>query len=141
LQDTDLQSALSAHNYDALLYGISLGADPDVFAYWHSSQADLRSPSRLNFSEYRSAVADKALEGGRTRSVDAVRAAKYRPFLDAWQKDTPALALYQPRYLYLARDPLFGFAPVRMNSGADRLDNVENWKIRLSDQPMIQDQP
>ena len=40
--------------------------DPDVFAYWHSSQADIRAASRLNFSEYKSATADKALESGRT---------------------------------------------------------------------------
>lgn len=135
LQDTDLQTALNAHNYDALLYGIALGADPDVFAYWHSSQADLRSPSHLNFSEFRSAKADSALEAGRTRNEDAVRALKYKPFLDAWQADTPALALYQPRYLYVVREPLYGFSPTAMNSGADRFNNVEDWFVRVTNQP------
>ena len=47
--DTDLQSTIASHNYDSLLYGISVGNDPDVYAYWHSSQADVRSSSRLNF--------------------------------------------------------------------------------------------
>lgn len=135
LEDQELQSALVGHTYDALLYGIALGADPDVFAFWHSSQADSRSASRLNFSEYKSPVADKALEGGRTRSEDFVRAVKYKPFLEAWQQDAPALALYQPRYLYVARDSFYGFSPTSMNSGADRFNNVEEWMVRVANRP------
>ncbi len=136
LQDDELQSALTSqgHNYDVLLYGISLGADPDVFAFWHSSQANPLSGSRLNFSEYQSTIADRALEGGRTRPEDAVRASKYKPFLIAWRDDAPAVALYQPRYLYVAREPLYGFTPTLMNNGADRFNNVNNWKIRISKQ-------
>ncbi|MCA9329969.1 peptide ABC transporter substrate-binding protein [Candidatus Saccharibacteria bacterium] len=136
LREADLQSALVGHTYDALLYGISLGADPDVFAYWHSSQASLQSASRLNFSEYQSIASDTALEGGRTRSEDYVRTAKYKPFLEAWQQDVPALALYQPRYLYVVRDVLDGFSPTSMNSGADRFNNVQNWMIRITNQPI-----
>lgn len=136
-KDNELQSALTVHNYDALLYGIALGPDPDVFAYWHSSQADLRSPNRLNFSEYSSSVSDKALEGGRTRSDATVRSIKYKPFLEAWTKDAPAIALYQPRYLYLVRDPLFNFNQTVMNNGADRFNNVINWMIREGSEPII----
>src|SRR6185503_418921 len=90
LSDIDLQSVVSRHEYSAVLYGISLGTDPDVFAYWHSSQADPRSTSRLNLSEYTSVTADRALEAGRSRSDPSVRAAKYRPFLDVWRADAPA---------------------------------------------------
>lgn len=136
-KDNELQSALTVHNYDALLYGIASGPDPDVFAYWHSSQADLRSPNRLNFSEYSSAVADKALEGGRTRTDAAVRAIKYKPFLEAWSNDAPAIALYQPRYLYMVREPLFNFDQTSMNNGADRFNNVTNWMIREGSEPII----
>lgn len=135
LKDEDLQSSLAVHNYDALLYGISIGPDPDVFAFWHSSQADLRSPQRLNFSEYSSVAADRALEGGRTRSETDVRAIKYKPFLDAWVNDAPALSLYQPRYLYIVRQPLEGFNSTSMNNGADRYNNVSNWMVRVKDQP------
>ena len=134
LKDNELQSALAVHDYDSLLYGISLGPDPDVFAYWHSSQADLRSPSHLNFSEFKSPAADKALEAGRTRSDPATRAIKYRPFLDAWSKEAPAVALYQPRFLYVVREPLANFNPVRMNTGTDRYNEVNQWMIRETKQ-------
>jgi len=46
--DSELHDTITSHNYDALLYGISIGPDPDVYVYWHSSQTDPRS-SRLNF--------------------------------------------------------------------------------------------
>ncbi len=136
LSDSDLQSTLAVHNYDALLYGISLGPDPDVFAFWHSSQADLRSPNHLNFSEFTNKVADSALEGGRTRSEESVRTIKYKPFIDTWVNEAPALALYQPRYLYVVREPMYGFNSSIMNNGADRFNNIEQWMIKLKDQPV-----
>ena len=128
--DSDLQNTVAYHSYDALLYGISLGPDPDAYAYWGSTQADQRAANRVNFSEYKSAVADRALEGGRTRTDPKLRSLKYKPFLEAWRNDAPALALYQPRYLYVTRDTVFGFNPFVMNIATDRYTNVTNWMIR-----------
>ena len=34
--DSELQSIVSLHQYDAVAYSISIGGDPDVFAFWHS---------------------------------------------------------------------------------------------------------
>lgn len=131
LQDSNnFQSTLTFHGYDALLYGISIGPDPDVYAYWSSTQADIRSENRLNFSEYRSTVADDALAQGRTRLDPALRTAKYKPFLQAWLNDAPALGLYQPRLFYVSRGPVFGINEQFMNSAADRFDNVNEWMMR-----------
>jgi peptide/nickel transport system substrate-binding protein len=127
----NLQDTATFHNYDALLYGISIGVDPDVFVYWDSSQASLNSPSHLNFSEYSSAAADNSLEAGRTRSDAALRAIKYKPFLQAWQQDAPALGLYQPRFLYVTHEPIYGLTTHTINEGSDRFDNVQNWAVRL----------
>jgi peptide/nickel transport system substrate-binding protein len=127
---SDIQAVLSFHSYDALLYGVAIGVDPDVFAYWHSSQADPRADTRLNFSEYRSATADNSLEAGRTRSNPTIRAIKYKAFLQAWRQDAPALGLYQPRFLYMTRGQLFNFTPTVMNTDIDRYANVQNWMIR-----------
>ena len=128
--DSDFQTTLAQHTYGALLYGISIGSDPDVFAYWDSSQADPRAAHRYNFSEYKSTTADNALEAGRTRLDPALRIAKYAPFLQAWQADAPALGLYQPRFLYITRDTVFGLSEHSINTETDRFNNVENWMIR-----------
>jgi len=131
LQDAaDFQSTLAYHNYDAVLYGISIGADPDVFVYWDSSQADIRSANRLNLSEYKNPTADAALEAGRTRLNPSLRVIKYQPFLQAWQTDAPALGLYQPRLLYLTHGQVAGLSSHAINTAPDRFDNVQNWEIR-----------
>lgn len=131
LQDeATLQNTLADHDYDALLYGIAIGNDPDVFVYWHSSQADPRSISRLNFSEYDSGPANAALEDARTRLDPALRKAKLKPFLQVWRDDAPALGLYQPRFLYITRGEVHGLPRNEINSGAWRLIGVQNWMIR-----------
>ncbi|HSX36771.1 MAG TPA: peptide ABC transporter substrate-binding protein [Patescibacteria group bacterium] len=133
LQSPDVFSTtLTAHGYDAVLYGISIGPDPDVFAYWDSSQASVLSLNRLNLSEYQSATADAALEGGRTRLDPTLRAVKYKPFLQAWQQDNPALGLYQPRYLYLTHGTVYGLSDHSLNTSADRFSNIENWELRTA---------
>lgn len=129
---SDFQTTLQFHTYDALLYGISIGPDPDVFAYWDSSQADIRATSRLNFSEYKSANADAALEAGRTRLDPALRVVKYQPFLAAWQADAPALGLYQPRFLYLTRGPVYGLTEHTLQLDSDRYYSVANWQIHTA---------
>ena len=131
----ELQSSVIAnHDYDTLLYAISIGVDPDVFAYWDSSQASVTSQGHLNLSEYKSTAADQALQAGRTRSDPTLRALKYKAFLKVWRDDAPALALYQPNYLYINRGPLFGYDRKADNSSADRFYNVSNWMVRQKHQ-------
>lgn len=130
--EEDVQSgAIARHDYDVLLYGISLGPDPDLFAFWHSSQADPRLKTRLNLSEYKSGVADSALEAGRTRLDPELRKVKYVPFLDAWLADVPAIALYQPRFLFVTRGTLEGYTTGEFLSPTDRFYSITDWRIRL----------
>lgn len=131
----ELQGAIVAnHDYDILVYGINIGVDPDVFAYWHSSQASISSQGHLNLSEYKSSAADQALEGGRSRSDPSLRIIKYKPFLSTWRADVPALALYQPNFLYISRGPVFGYERKALNTPSDRYSNVDQWMIRQSRQ-------
>jgi ABC-type transport system substrate-binding protein len=121
---------LDTHQYDVLLYGINMGADPDGFAYWDSSQIGKKTPIHLNLSEYSSKVADLAIEGARINTDIDLRSAKYQPFLQAWQNDAPAIGLYQPRYLYISNQPIYGYDARRpLNTPADRFVNVNEWMV------------
>jgi len=120
------QTALGAHDYGILLYGISIGADPDVFAYWHSSQA---VPGGLNFSEWKSNAADLNLETGRSRLEPELRAARYSAFSKVWLDEAPAVALYQPRINYTYNQNAQGFKIFPLNNSSDRLTNVEEWTV------------
>src|SRR5690606_9313091 len=53
-----VQSVLQPRNYDVLIYELLIGADPDVYAYWHSSQV---GSTGYNFSNYSNTRADAAL--------------------------------------------------------------------------------
>lgn len=123
---TDFQTTLTNHSYDALLYGISIGTDPDVYPYWATAQ----TTNRLNFSEYSSKVADSALQSARTRSDPALRLIKYRPFLQTWHDDAPAVGLYQPRVFYITRGPVAGIKEHTINAATDRYFTVNQWMIR-----------
>jgi peptide/nickel transport system substrate-binding protein len=130
LGPVDFQNALNYHNYDAVLNGISIGIDPDVYVYWGSSQASITASNDLNFSEYKNPTADSSLEAGRTRLDPLLRTIEYQPFLQAWQQDAPALGLYQPRLLYLTNGYVSGLEPGPIVTAADRFNNVQNWEIR-----------
>lgn len=128
-EPADFQSNLAQHQYDAVLDGISIGADPDVYVYWDSSQNDPRSSTQFNFSKYSSGAADVSLEAGRTRLDPLLRKIKYKSFLQAWQQDAPALGLYQPRLVYISHETVYGLDGAPINADADRFRNVQNWMI------------
>jgi peptide/nickel transport system substrate-binding protein len=88
---------LQKRAYDVLLYQLTIGGDPDVYAYWHSSQAT----SGLNFSDYSNGVADASLDSARTVVTPQLRDAKYAAFARQWLNDAPALGIYQTTSQYV----------------------------------------
>ena len=120
-----VQSVLQPRDYDALLYELELGADPDVFAYWHSSQA---SASGYNFANYSNRTVDNDLVGGRSRTNSALRAAKYIQFVNQWLNDTPAIGLYQSVGSYVLNNGASIVEPRgSLNTMNDRYADVTTW--------------
>lgn len=120
------QIALNDRDYDVLLYGITLGHDPDVYAYWHSSQA---RTGGLNFSQWKSSLADTSLEIARSRDNTRLRIARYNAFQSEWNSKAPAAALYQPQSFYAHHRNAAGIVGFHANTINDRLTNVEDWTI------------
>lgn len=131
LEETDkiVDTSLDNKEYDVLLYAINIGADPDVYVYWHSSQAEADATPGFNLSRYKSEATDAALEAGRSRTDAALRTAKYEPFLKAWQADVPAIGLHQPVFLYTTNIKVYNLDPAPINSPSDRYKQVFNWQI------------
>lgn len=93
-----VQNILQQRNFDVLLYQLTIGGDPDVYAYWHSSQIGTRG---FNFSNYASAISDDALSSARTRLEPSLRSSKYLTFARQWLADVPAIGLYQSTSQYV----------------------------------------
>lgn len=85
---------LQPRNYDILIDELVIGADPDVYAFWHSG-------GQSNFSNYGSDVSDDALASAREKSNPALRSAKYLAFARQWLSDIPAIGLYQSNLIYV----------------------------------------
>lgn len=98
------QQVLQQRGYDVLLDELVIGADPDVFAYWHSR-------GLLNFSSYSNQLSDDSLASARTRSDPALRAVKYVAFAKQWLADAPAIGLYQSDFVYVQSKNTQSFRP------------------------------
>lgn len=122
---------LQPRNYDVLVHELTIGADPDVYAYWHSSQATARG---LNFTNYSSNIADESLVSARSRADQDLRAVKYEAFYEQWLKDAPAIGLYQSVVSYATNRSTTAFAPdANYITHVGRYYNVSEWAVRQAD--------
>lgn len=120
------KNILQPRAYDVLLYQLTIGGDPDVYAYWHSSQA----AGGFNFSNYSNSISDDALISARTRLEPDLRNAKYVTFARQWLNDAPAIGLYQAttQYIYSKRVHAIPESEVLI-SGSDRYADVLYWSV------------
>lgn len=122
-----VQDVLQGRNFDVLLYQLALGADPDVYAYWHSSQI---GQTGYNFASYSSSVADANLATARTRLDPVLRSAKYKTFAERWLEDAPAIALYQSVVEYVTNKNVEAVDPAaQLPTESDRYTNVLYWTV------------
>ncbi|MDX2775759.1 peptide ABC transporter substrate-binding protein [Streptomyces caniscabiei] len=122
-----VQNVLQARNYDVLLYELVIGADPDVYAYWHSSQI---GASGYNFANYANVAADAALASARSRLEPELRNAKYKAFANDWIADAPAIGLYQSTVNYVSNVNVRSVdATAKLVSSSDRFSNVLYWSV------------
>lgn len=121
-----VRNVLQPRQYDVLLYQLTIGGDPDVYAYWHSSQAS----AGLNFSNYKSAVSDEALASARSRTEPDLRNAKYIAFANQWLADAPAIGLYQATMQYVHTKSVHALpTDFMLVSSADRYGDVRFWSV------------
>lgn len=122
-----VQNTLQGRNFDVLLYELVIGSDPDVYAYWHSSQT---GTTGYNFSNYSNRLVDASLSSARTRLEPELRNAKYKQFVKQWIEDAPAIALYQPTLDYVTIDGVDAIkAGSALPTSSDRYANVQYWTV------------
>ncbi len=122
-----LMNVIRQRNYDILIYEVELGANPDLFAYYHSSQA---SASGLNLSNYRNAIVDDSILAARSTMNEELRTAKYETFLRYWVNDVPAIGIYQASLTYYFNKNARAFSEDdRLVYATDRFSDVEYWAV------------
>lgn len=119
-------SVLQTRAYDVIVYKYAI-TDPDVFAYWHSSQG---TGVGMNLAGYTSAVANDFLTSSRTAKTSDVKLRRYIGFAKQWQQDVPAIGLYQDQLEYVKTKNSSAFSgDTKLNEITDRFNDVYKWRI------------
>ncbi len=120
------QNVIRPRKYDALIFGEILSHDPDPFAFWHSSQ---RNDPGLNIALYTNIMVDKLLEEARKTKDPAEREKKYLKFQEEVRKDSPAVFLYSPSYIFLTPKSLKGFDTKNITLPSERFNDIYKWHL------------
>ncbi len=118
---------IKKRDYESLLFGEVLGAMPNLFPFWHSSQ---KYDPGLNLALWQNSQADKLLEEARqTTDMDKV-AQNYEKFQDILIESAPAVFLYSPDYLYLVSKEIKGIDLKMITDPSKRFSTVGDWYIK-----------
>ena len=118
---------IDSRNYDAFLYGEIIGADPDLYPFWHSSQ---KIDPGLNLSSYENKTVDQLLKEARETLDEYAKEQKYEKLQDTIITDAPALFLYNPDYIYWVSKKVQGIDTTKIIDPAKRFSNVTHWFIK-----------
>ncbi len=120
------ESVIKPRNYDMLLFAQKLGADPDPFVFWHSSQT--KAPG-LNLSNYSNTNIDSLISQARASTDKTERDALYLQIHDIIRQDLPAIFLVQSVYTYAITDQIRGFGINSLPDETTRFYDLRNWYL------------
>ncbi|MCU0679429.1 MAG: peptide ABC transporter substrate-binding protein [Planctomycetes bacterium] len=118
---------IKPRNFQALFYGLMLGADPDPYAFWHSSQA---RENGLNIANFTNKEVDQLLEDARLVSDAAMRQEKYKRFQEIIADESPAIFLYSPAFTYVQSKEVKGFTTETVYLPSDRFADISSWYVK-----------
>lgn len=114
-------------NYEVLFYGQVLGADPDPYAFWHSSQT---GEGGFNIANFVNKDADQLLEDARLILDQNQRKEKYIEFQKIISEETPVIFMYSPVYTYMLTNDIKGYEIHDILYPRDRYSNITEWYIK-----------
>ena len=124
---SDVSNLISSHSFEALLFGQMLGGDPDIFAFWHSSQTGTNG---LNISGYKNDKVDKFLEEARVSTDKNSRIDNYKEVQRIIADELPAIFLYEKNYIYVQSKKVKGFNSTAVINPSDRFAGISNWFLK-----------
>ncbi|MBI5405527.1 peptide ABC transporter substrate-binding protein [Candidatus Kaiserbacteria bacterium] len=118
------QNVIRPRKYEALLYGMVIGREQDLYAFWSSQE---RNDPGLNIALYANKTVDALLEAVRGSSDAKARAANLQKTEDIVASEYPAAFLYAPDFIYAVPGDLRGVVLPQIITPADRFASVVSW--------------
>lgn len=130
-EPTDLtQSVIRPRKYDALLFGMVVGRDRDLYAFWHSAE---RMDPGLNIALYNNPSVDRLLEQYRLTSDPDARLGLLAQLEAQIASDIPAVFTHTPEFVYAAPKFVHGIALTQIASPSDRFASAARWYAYTED--------
>ncbi len=127
--NTIQQTVVGPRDYEILLYGENLAADPDPYSFWHSSQ--VKSPG-LNLSLLSDKQTDQFLEQARKATDTNQRQDALHGFTERFLDINPAIILYRPYYLFVEKSNVQGMGIDHGALPSDRFNDIEHWYVQTT---------
>lgn len=118
------QNVIRPRKYEALLYGMVIGRDQDLYAFWHSQE---RNDPGLNIALYANKTVDTLLESARGSIDEDMRAANLQKIENIVAAEYPAAFIYAPNFTYAVPNDLRGVVLPQIITPADRFAAVASW--------------
>jgi peptide/nickel transport system substrate-binding protein len=118
------ETRIRPRQFDALVFAQNIGADPDPFVFWHSSQT--KNPG-LNLTGFSNATSDKLINDARSTTDIAARAENYRQFQNLIIHESPAIFLDQSVYVYTVDKNMKGVGLQTLFDPSFRFYDLQNW--------------
>lgn len=120
------QNIIRPRKYEALLYGMVIGRNQDLYAFWDSQE---RNDPGLNIALYANKTVDALLEDARSNTDAEVRTANLQKLEDIIAADYPAAFVYAPDFTYSVPSELQGVELPQIVTPADRFASVATWYL------------
>lgn len=124
------QSVIRPRTYDALLFGMVVGRDRDLYAFWHSAE---RTDPGLNIALYSNTSVDRLLEQYRLASDPEVRMGLLAQIEAQIVADVGAVFTHAPDFVYAAPKGVHGIALTQIASPSDRFASSASWYMYTQD--------
>lgn len=118
------QNVIRPRKYEALLYGMVIGRDQDLYAFWSSRE---RNDPGLNIALYANKTVDALLENARGSVNQEQRTADLQKIEDLIAADYPAAFIYAPSFIYAVPNDLYGVELPQIITPADRFATAATW--------------
>lgn len=119
----EFEQRLRDGDFDTAIVELAMGADPDVYAYWHAGQY----PDGLNYGAMIDDRLSEALERARRETNGVNRAALYHEFQRQFRERAAAIPMYYPLFTYTVNSQVNGVQLGFISKPSDRFRTIERW--------------
>jgi peptide/nickel transport system substrate-binding protein len=118
------QNVIRPRKYGALLYGMVIDRDQDLYAFWDSQE---RNDPGLNIALYANKTVDALLEESRGTADAETRMKNLQKVEDTVAADYPAAFIYAPNFVYSVPSDVNGIELPQIITPSDRFATVASW--------------